>query len=63
MAKGQVTSHSIKCSGGTKGIEIDTLLLAPMPITQNNLNLVIDAGWISKNKVCQGAQASVAACQ
>lgn len=63
LAKGQPAANAIKWSGGTKGVEMDTILLAPVPITQANLNVVIDAGWISKDKVCQGAQASVAACK
>jgi D-xylose transport system substrate-binding protein len=35
----------------------------PLPITQDNLNVVIDAGWVPKETVCQGVEAgSVAAC-
>ncbi|WP_370738557.1 D-xylose ABC transporter substrate-binding protein [Pseudoruegeria aquimaris] len=29
--------------------------LAPVPITQENLNVVVDAGWISKEALCAGA--------
>ena len=33
------------------------------PITKDNLNVVIDAGWVTKDVVCQGVAAgSVAAC-
>ncbi len=39
---------------GPKGVPLDAILLAPIPITQDNLNLVIDAGWISKDVACQG---------
>lgn len=40
-----------------------SVFLAPMPITKDNLNAVIDAGWISKEEACQGVKAgSVAAC-
>jgi D-xylose transport system substrate-binding protein len=40
-----------------------SVFLAPVPITKDNLNLVIDAGWVSKEVVCQGVSAgSVAAC-
>jgi D-xylose transport system substrate-binding protein len=39
------------------------VLLAPVPITKDNLNVVIDADWVSKDVVCQGVKAgSVAAC-
>ncbi|MEZ5888206.1 MAG: substrate-binding domain-containing protein [Paracoccaceae bacterium] len=52
-----------KFSGGEKGVEMNAILLAPTPITKDNLNLVIDAGWISKEQACEGAMADVAACQ
>jgi D-xylose transport system substrate-binding protein len=45
------------------GLEMNTVLLAPVPITKDNLNVVIDAGWVSKDVVCQGVKAgSVAVC-
>jgi D-xylose transport system substrate-binding protein len=40
-----------------------SLFLKPVPITRDNLNVVIDAGWIPKDKACQGVAAgTVAAC-
>jgi D-xylose transport system substrate-binding protein len=33
---------------------MNTLLLAPIPITKDNLNVVIDAGWITKAEICNG---------
>ena len=36
---------AVKWSGGPGGIEMSAIFLAPVPITQENLNLVIDAGW------------------
>jgi len=45
------------------GNEVASILLKPQPITQDNLDLVIDAGWISKDAACQGVAAgSVPAC-
>ncbi len=45
------------------GNETNSVFLAPVPITKDNLNVVIDAGWVSKEVVCQGVAAgSVAAC-
>ncbi len=49
-----------KWSGGPKGVEMDAILLAPVPITQANLDLVIDAGWVGKDVVCQGVDAGMA---
>jgi D-xylose transport system substrate-binding protein len=51
-------------SGGPKGVEMKSVFLAPLPITKDNLNVVIDAGWISKDAACQGVAAgSVEACK
>ena len=53
----------MKFSGGAKGVEVNAILLAPNPITKDNLNDVIDAGWISKEEACAGVKAgTVAAC-
>ena len=42
---------------------MNAILLAPTPITKDNLNDVIDAGWISKEEACAGVKAgSVKAC-
>ncbi len=45
------------------GVEVNSMFLAPVAITRDNLNVVIDAGWVAKDVVCQGVAAgSVAAC-
>ncbi len=54
---------SVKWSGGEKGVEMNAIFLDPTPITADTLNLVIDAGHISKEQACEGAMDSVAACQ
>jgi D-xylose transport system substrate-binding protein len=52
-----------KFSGGAKGVEVNAILLAPNPISKDNLNDVIDAGWITKEEACAGVKAgTVAAC-
>ncbi|MCP4316989.1 MAG: D-xylose ABC transporter substrate-binding protein [Hyphomicrobiales bacterium] len=54
---------AVQWSGGPNGVGMNAMFLAPVPITQDNLNLVIDAGWVGKDVVCQGVAAgSVAAC-
>ena len=46
-----------------EGNELTSILLAPQPITQENLDVVVDAGWIDQATLCQGVEAgSVAAC-
>jgi len=45
------------------GNETNSIFLTPVAITKDNLNVVIDAGWISKEEACAGVAAgSVAAC-
>lgn len=42
------------------GIDITSILLTPQAITKDNLNIVLDAGWITKDKLCQGVPAGAA---
>ncbi len=52
-----------KFNSGKRGVEMNAILLAPDPITKDNLSDVIDAGWISKDEVCAGVPAgSVSVC-
>ena len=39
------------------GNQMVSILLTPVPITQDNLNLVVDAGWIDVATLCQGVTA------
>ena len=46
-----------------EGNELTSILLEPQPITQDNLDVVLDAGWIDEATLCEGVEAgSVAAC-
>ena len=45
------------------GNSMTSILLTPIPVTADNLDVVVDAGWISVEELCQGVEAgSVAAC-
>ncbi|MGE5210801.1 MAG: substrate-binding domain-containing protein, partial [Acidobacteriota bacterium] len=45
------------------GNELSSIFLEPIPITQDNLDIVVDAGWISTEELCDGVEAgTVAAC-
>jgi len=45
------------------GNSMNSILLPPIPITKDNLDIVIDAGWITVEQVCQGVTpGSVAVC-
>jgi len=36
--------------------------LEPVPVTQENLSVVVDAGWISQEELCQGVSDGPAPC-
>jgi D-xylose transport system substrate-binding protein len=45
------------------GVDMTSILLTPQPITKDNLDVVIDAGWTTKENVCKGVTAgSVPVC-
>ncbi|WP_395456629.1 D-xylose ABC transporter substrate-binding protein [Azospirillum melinis] len=49
--------------GGPKKQKMTSLFLTPIAITKDNLGQVIDAGWVTKDVVCQGVKpGSVKAC-
>jgi D-xylose transport system substrate-binding protein len=39
------------------GVDVWSFILTPLPITQDNLNVVIDAGWIPVEEVCNNVPA------
>ena len=44
------------------GTELTAIFLAPNPITRDNLPVVVDAGWITKDALCQGVTNGPAPC-
>jgi D-xylose transport system substrate-binding protein len=47
-----------------EGNTLISILLEPLPITEDNLDVVIDAEWITQEEVCQGVPAGrVAVCE
>ncbi len=44
------------------GTELTAKFLAPLPVTKDNLTAVVDAGWISKDDLCQGVDNGPAPC-
>ena len=45
------------------GTSMTSIFLEPLPITQDNLDLVVDAGWITVEQLCDGVAAgTVAVC-
>ena len=60
LAKGEKIGRAIQWSGGPKGVVMEAILLKPVPITRANLNLVVEAGWVQKQVVCQGVNVGIA---
>ena len=44
------------------GNEMNSVFLAPVAITRDNLSVVVDAGWITGDELCQGVTAGPAPC-
>ena len=44
------------------GTTMNAIFLAPNPITAANLDVVVDAGWIAKDKLCQGVSGGPSPC-
>lgn len=45
------------------GNDMTSILLTPIPITKDNLDIVVEAGWITTDALCQGvATGSASAC-
>lgn len=64
LASGKKVENAIKWSGGPKGVTMNAILLKPVPITKDKLDIVIKAGWVKKAVVCQGVDpAKCAACK
>lgn len=61
LAEGKQMSEiegAVTFEDGPKGEKMTSVLLNPVPITKDNLNVVVDAGWIEKDVLCQGVDAS-----
>jgi D-xylose transport system substrate-binding protein len=43
-------------TGGAKGVKVNGILLTPLAVTKDNLNVIVDKGWITKAQVCAGVK-------
>ncbi|HTR12144.1 MAG TPA: D-xylose ABC transporter substrate-binding protein [Roseiarcus sp.] len=43
-------------NGGPKHMTVDGILLTPLAVTKDNLNVIVDKGWITKAEVCAGVK-------
>ena len=54
LAAGKPVEKAATWSGGEKKVALPSRLLAPVPITRDNLDVVVKAGWIKKEELCKG---------
>ena len=52
--KGKDIAGTVTWAEGTKKIPMTSMFLKPIPVTQDNLDAVITAGWATKEQVCKG---------
>lgn len=55
LAAGKKPEGAASWNGGEKKIALDSRFLKPVPITRDNLDVVVKAGWIKKDALCKGA--------
>ncbi len=60
LVQGKPVEKAADWSGGEKKIAISSRLLTPVPITRDNLDVVVKAGWIKKDELCKGVAADKA---
>jgi D-xylose transport system substrate-binding protein len=58
LAKGQKVPGAQTWNGGEKKIALQAEFLKPVPVTAQNLDLVVKAGWIKKEDLCKGVDAA-----
>jgi D-xylose transport system substrate-binding protein len=54
LANGKPADKAVDWSGGEKKLAISSRFLTPVPITRDNLDVVVKAGWIKKDELCKG---------
>lgn len=60
LAAGKKVPGAETWSGGEKKVAIQSKFLKPVPITKDNLDVVVKAGWITKDNLCKGVSADKA---
>lgn len=63
LGAGKKVEGASSWNGGEKKIALQAQFLKPVPITRDNLDVVVKAGWIKKDELCKGVTGNVAACK
>ena len=54
LAGGKPVPGTVKWTGGSHKVTLDAKFLKPVAITSTNLDVVVKAGWITKDHLCRG---------
>jgi len=65
LASGKKVDGAVTWADGEKKVALQSKFLKPVSITKDNLDVVIKAGWISKEEACKGTtkESAPAACK
>jgi len=63
LGAGKKVDGATTWNGGEKKVSLQAQFLKPVPITRDNLDVVLKAGWIKKDELCKGVTGNVAACK
>jgi D-xylose transport system substrate-binding protein len=54
LGAGKKVTGAATWSGGEKKVALEAKFLKPVPVTRDNLDTVVKAGWIKKEELCKG---------
>lgn len=63
LGAGKKVDGATSWNGGEKKVALQAQFLKPVPITRDNLDVVVKAGWIKKEELCKGVTGNVAVCK
>ena len=46
----------LEFTGGAKHVKVNGVLLTPLAVTKDNLDVIVGKGWITKDEVCAGVK-------
>jgi D-xylose transport system substrate-binding protein len=60
MSQGKPVDKAAQWNSGPKKVALQSRLLTPVPVTRDNLDVVVKAGWIKKDELCKGVSGASA---
>ena len=55
----EIATASSRSRAAPKHVTVNGILLTPLAVTKDNLNVIVDKGWITKAEVCAGVKAEM----